>query len=46
MRRAAAIAHTGNEGGIVRTLVVSVLGLLPMTTVSAMMLMQILGVWK
>jgi hypothetical protein len=46
MRRATAIAHTDNEGGFFRTLIVSALGLLPMTAISAMMLMQIFGVWK
>jgi hypothetical protein len=33
------------EGGVVRTVVVSALGLLPMGIVSGMMLMQIFGVW-
>jgi hypothetical protein len=33
------------EGGAVRTVVVSALGLLPMGIVSGMMLLQILGYW-
>ena len=32
-------------GSAIRTLLVSVLGLLPVGVVSGMMLMQILGVW-
>lgn len=34
-----------NATGVVRTVVVSALGLLPMGVVSGMMLMQILGYW-
>ena len=42
--------HTPNnrqktEGGVVRTVVVSMIGLLPMGVVSTMMLMQIFGIW-
>jgi hypothetical protein len=33
------------EGGLIRTIFVSALGLLPMGVVSTMMLMQIFGVW-
>jgi hypothetical protein len=33
------------ESGVIRTVVVSALGLLPMGIVSGMMLMQIFGVW-
>jgi hypothetical protein len=34
-----------NAPGVVRTVVVSALGLLPMGVVSGMMLMQIFGYW-
>lgn len=34
-----------NASGVVRTAVVSTLGLLPMGIVSGLMLMQILGIW-
>lgn len=34
------------EGGVVRTLVVSAVGLLPMGVVSGLMLMQIFGIWN
>jgi len=37
--------NQNTEGGLVRTVVVSAIGLLPMGVVSAMMLMQIFGVW-
>jgi hypothetical protein len=33
------------EGGVVRTVFVSALGLLPMGVVSGMMLMQMFGIW-
>jgi hypothetical protein len=33
------------EGGLIRTVLVSAIGLLPMGVVSTMMLMQIFGVW-
>ena len=33
------------QGGLIRTVVVSAIGLLPMGVVSTMMLMQIFGVW-
>lgn len=39
------ITRSANEGGMIRTVVVSALGLLPVGVVSGMMLMQILGVW-
>lgn len=35
----------GNDSGVLRTVVVSALGLLPVGVVSGMMLMQILGIW-
>lgn len=38
-------ANRQNATGVVRTVVVSTLGLLPMGVVSGMMLMQILGYW-
>ena len=37
--------HQKAEGSLIRTVVVSAIGLLPMGVVSAMMLMQIFGVW-
>ncbi len=40
-----AVTRPANEGGMIRTVFVSALGLLPVGVVSGMMLMQILGVW-
>ncbi len=45
MYRTSAMTRASNENGVVRTVVVSALGLLPVGVVSGMMLMQILGVW-
>jgi hypothetical protein len=45
MYRAENINRQTAQGGVVRTVVVSALGLLPMGLVSSMMLMQILGIW-
>jgi hypothetical protein len=45
MVRPAPTARQNAEGGVVRTVVVSALGLLPMGVVSGMMLMQIFGYW-
>ena len=38
-------SQSSNEGGTVRTVVVSAFGLLPVGVVSGMMLLQILGIW-
>jgi hypothetical protein len=46
MIRPAPTARQNAEGGAVRTVVVSALGLLPMGIVSGMMLLQILGYWS
>jgi hypothetical protein len=46
MLRTNAISRHGHEGGLVRTVVVSALGLLPVGVVTGMMLMQILGIWR
>jgi hypothetical protein len=45
MYRNTAMTRQNTEGRVVRTVVVSALGLLPVGVVSGMMLMQILGVW-
>lgn len=45
MYRNIAMTRQNTEGHVVRTVVVSALGLLPVGVVSGMMLMQILGVW-
>lgn len=45
MSRSPALNRSNNEGSMVRTVVVSALGLLPVGLVSGMMLMQILGIW-
>ena len=45
MSRPATTTRQTAEGGAVRTVVVSALGLLPMGVVSGMMLMQIFGIW-
>jgi hypothetical protein len=46
MYRPATNANRRNaQGGVVRTAVVSALGLLPMGIVSGMMLLQIFGIW-
>ena len=45
MYRPAPNANRRNAQGVVRTAVVSALGLLPMGIVSGMMLMQIFGIW-
>ncbi len=45
MYRTSAMTRPTNESGVVRTVVVSALGLLPVGVVSGMMLMQILGLW-
>lgn len=39
------MTRPSHEGGMVRTVIVSALGLLPVGVVSGMMLMQILGIW-
>ncbi len=45
MYRNSDMTRSDSEGGMLRTVVVSVLGLLPVGVVSGMMLMQILGIW-
>lgn len=45
MYRPANISRQNASGGVIRTVVVSALGLLPMGVVSGMMLMQIFGFW-
>ncbi len=45
MPRPANNSRQNAEGGVVRTVFVSALGLLPMGVVSGMMLMQIFGIW-
>ncbi len=45
MSRPATTNRQYAESGVVRTVVVSALGLLPMGIVSGMMLMEIFGVW-
>lgn len=45
MSRSTAMTRSNNEGSVVRTVVVSALGLLPVGVVSGMMLLQILGIW-
>jgi hypothetical protein len=45
MYRPAVVTRHNNEGHMLRTVVVSALGLLPVGVVSGMMLMQILGIW-
>lgn len=45
MYRAENLNRNNAPGGVVRTVVVSALGLLPMGLVSGMMLMQIFGIW-
>jgi hypothetical protein len=45
MYRNAAMPSPANDTGMLRTLIVSVLGLLPAGVVSSMMLLQIFGVW-
>lgn len=42
---AANTQSSGQETSLVRTVVVSAIGLLPVGVVSGMMLMQIFGVW-
>lgn len=39
------MTQSNQEGSVVRTLLVSAVGLLPVGVVSGMMLMQILGIW-
>lgn len=46
MNRFTVMTRPGNEGRTFRTLIVSVVGLLPVGLVSGMMLMQILGIWN
>lgn len=45
MVRPAPTTRQNADSGVVRTVVVSALGLLPMGIVSGVMLMQIFGVW-
>lgn len=45
MSRSTTINRSNHENSLVRTMVVSALGLLPVGLVSGMMLMQILGIW-
>jgi len=45
MTRSTAMTRTNSEGSVLRTVLVSALGLLPVGVVSGMMLMQILGIW-
>ena len=46
MTRSNTMTRPNTESGLVRTVVVSALGTLPVGVVSGMMLMQILGIWR
>jgi len=45
MYRPDPMTRTPSDGNVLRTFIVSAVGLLPVGVVSGMMLMQILGVW-
>lgn len=46
MSRSNTMTRPNTDGSLVRTVVVSALGLLPVGVVTGMMLMQILGIWR